>query len=63
MGAVTQELALCAKDAAGQTTKLWHSVHGGGAPLVVVSCVFGERNDCAMYQDGYLPGVWSDDAD
>jgi len=63
VGAVTQELALCAKDAAGQPAKVWYSLHGGGAPLLVVSCVVGERNDCAMYQDGYAPGAWSDDAE
>ena len=63
MGAVTQELTLCAKDAAGQVTKVWHSLHGGGAPLLVVSCVLGEKNPCAMYQDGYAPGAWSDDAE
>ncbi len=63
VGAVTQELTLCAKDAAGQATKVWHSLHGGGAPLLVISCVAGEKNSCAMYQDGYDPGAWSDDAE
>jgi hypothetical protein len=63
VGAVTQELTLCVKESATQTAKIWHSVHGGGAPLLVVSCVLGEKNPCAMYQDGYDQGVWSDDAE
>lgn len=60
VGVVTQELALCVNGAA-QPTKAWHSVHGGGAPLLVLSCVIGEPQPCRMYQDGYTEGVWSDE--
>lgn len=61
VGAVTQELALCADGATAPPTKVWHGVHGGGAPLLVLACVIGEQNPCRMYQDGYTEGVWSDD--
>ncbi len=61
VGAVTQELALCLDGATAPPTKAWHSVHGGGAPLLVLSCVIGEPEPCRMYQDGYTEGAWSDD--
>lgn len=61
LGVVTQELALCVDGATAPPTKVWHSVHGGGAPLLVLSCVIGEPDPCRVYQDGYTRGVWSDD--
>lgn len=60
VGAVTQELSLCLNDTPAQATKVWHSVHGGGAPLLVLSCVIGDAEPCRMYQNGYTEGAWSD---
>jgi hypothetical protein len=62
VGAVTQELALCVDGVTAPPKKTWHSVHGGGAPLLVISCINGEPDGCRMYQDGYTEGAWSDDA-
>jgi len=56
---VTQELSVCTHDVAtGAPLRLWHSVHGGGAPLIVLSCVT-DASPCLMYQDGYAPAAWS----
>lgn len=57
---VTQELTLCVSKAAAASEPVWHSLHGGGAPLIVLSCVLGEEPPCRMYQDGYPEGMWSD---
>jgi hypothetical protein len=61
IGAVTQELTLCANNTSGATNTIWHSIHGGGAPLIVLSCIASEKSSCQMYQDGYTPGAWSGD--
>ena len=61
VGVVTQELALCINDGHSSNTRVWHSIHGGGAPLIVLSCVLDEKNPCRMYEDGYTKGVWSED--
>lgn len=62
VGTVTQELAVCARgEGATAATPTWHSVHGGGAPLIVLSCVLGEKDPCRMYQDGYTEGAWSEE--
>jgi hypothetical protein len=63
VSAVTQELTLCVNGAAAAPTKAWHSLHGGGAPLLVLSCVRDEREPCRMYQDGYTEGAWSSDGE
>jgi hypothetical protein len=63
VGAVTQELALCARGNGEQPNRMWHSVFGGGAPLIVLSCVAGDKAPCRMYQDGYTPGAWSDEGE
>lgn len=61
VGVVTQELALCLHGAnANAEVPAWHSVHGGGAPLIVLSCVMSESSPCQMYQDGYTRGAWSE---
>lgn len=62
VGAVTQELAVCTNVPNVTTTPMWHSVHGGGAPLLVLSCVPNEKAPCRMYQDGYTKGAWSEES-
>ncbi len=61
VGAVTQELSICIGDVPATSNRAWHSIHGGGAPLLVLSCDFGEGGRCKMYQDGYDPGTWTED--
>lgn len=62
VGTVTQELAVCTHgEGATAASPMWHSVHGGGAPLIVLSCVSGEKAPCRMYQDGYTEGAWSEE--
>lgn len=64
VGTVTQELAVCARgDSATPAAPAWHSVHGGGVPLIVLSCVLAEKNPCRMYQDGYTEGAWSEESE
>ena len=62
VGVVTQELALCYQGDQGSATKMWHSLHGGGAPLLVLSCETDAKEACRLYQDGYAEGAWSDGA-
>ncbi len=57
LSVVTQELALCVNGATAPPTKVWHSLHGGGASLLVLSCVLGEPNPCRLYQDEYPEGM------
>ena len=57
VGVVTQELALCYQNAGAPPTKAWHSVHGGGAPLIVLSC--GNPESCGLYMDGHTEGAWA----
>lgn len=55
IGVTTQEIALCSKTDDGVSKKNWHSIHGGGSSLIIVSCQTSnnERQSCAVYQDGY----------
>jgi hypothetical protein len=57
---VTQELTLCVNMPGAPPEPMWHSLHGGGAPLIVLSCLLEEDPSCRMYQDGYAEGEWSD---
>jgi hypothetical protein len=57
VGVVTQELALCQQNAGAPSIKAWHSVHGGGAPLIVLSC--RNHESCALYMEGHTEGTWA----
>jgi len=54
VGVVTQELALCTIGTDDTSKKIWHSIHGGGVPLLVISCNLHDNSDtdCAVYQEG-----------
>lgn len=58
LGVVTQELALCYKGSGTSPIVAWHGLHGGGAPLIVLSCDEGEGKPCALYMDQYTEGTW-----
>lgn len=58
VGAVTQELALCYQSTKASPTKAWHSLHGGGAPLIVLSCDESVPEACALYMDQHTEGTW-----
>lgn len=58
VGAVTQELALCYQDTNASPIKLWHSLHGGGAPLIVLACSGGTPESCSLYMDRHAEGAW-----
>jgi hypothetical protein len=60
VGAVTQELALCYQGADAAPIKAWHSLHGGGAPLIVLSCDDGASNACALYMEQHTEGSWGE---
>lgn len=60
LSVVTQELTLCKNNSGKLPDKIWHSLHGGGAPLIVLSCINNKDISCRMYQDGYAPQTWSD---
>jgi hypothetical protein len=57
VGAVTQELALCFQNAGAPPIKAWHSVHGGGAPVIVLSC--SDPESCGLYMNGQTEGLWA----
>jgi hypothetical protein len=59
VGAVTQELALCQSTNASPI-KAWHSLHGGGAPLIVLSCDESAPESCALYMDRHTEGAWTE---
>jgi hypothetical protein len=61
LSVVTEEISVCGL-ITGQATPapIWYSLHGGGAPLIVVSCEMNEKPVCLMYQDGYAHGAWSE---
>jgi hypothetical protein len=61
VGAVTQELSICVGDSPATSNSVWHTIHGGGSPLLVLACDFGGTKSCKMYQDGYELGAWSQD--
>ena len=56
IGVVTQELTLCQQEAETSYVKIWHSVHGGGAPLILLSC---ESESCSLYMEGHAEGTWT----
>jgi hypothetical protein len=58
VGAVTQQLVLCYQDANASPTKLWHSLHGGGASFIVLACNEDARESCALYMDRHSEGTW-----
>ncbi len=59
IGVVTQELALCHQGAASSPpTKIWHILHGGGAPFIILSCDGTSRQSCALYMDRHAEGDW-----
>lgn len=60
VGAVTQELALCHQGANASPIKAWHSLHGGGAPLIVLSCDESTPESCALYMDQHTEGAWTE---
>jgi len=60
VGAVTQELALCYSGTNAAPSRAWHSLHGGGAPLIVLSCDGGTPRSCALYMDQHTEGVWAE---
>lgn len=62
VGAVTQELALCYRGADGSPVKAWHSLHGGGAPLLVLSCDENVQQPCALFMDQHTDGAWEEPA-
>ena len=59
VGVVTQELALCYQVADASPVKLWDILHGGGAPLLVLSCDGPNQGSCALYMEGYTEGPWA----
>jgi hypothetical protein len=61
LSVVTQELTLCKKNNVANPDKIWHSLHGGGEPLIVLSCIKNEKYSCLVYQEGYAPNMWYDD--
>ena len=58
VGAVTQELALCYQGGDASAIKAWHSLHGGGAPFIVLSCDGSNSEPCALYMDQHIDGRW-----
>lgn len=60
VGAVTQELALCYSGTNAPATSAWHSLHGGGAPLIVLSCEGSTPKSCSLYMDQHTEGVWAE---
>lgn len=58
VGVVTQELTLCYQPEGASPMMVWHSLHGGGAPLIVVSCSGTTPDSCALYMDLYIEGSW-----
>ena len=60
VGVVTQELSLCYQDAGAATTRAWHSLHGGGAPLIVLSCDTSAPESCALYMQQHAEGGWDE---
>lgn len=60
VGAVTQELALCHQSTNASPIKAWHSLHGGGAPLIVLSCDESASESCALYMDEHTEGAWTE---
>jgi len=60
VGAVTQELALCYQGADNSPIKAWHSLHGGGAPLIVLSCDESASDACALYMEQHTEGTWEE---
>lgn len=62
VGAVTQELALCYKGTEASPIKAWHSLHGGGAPMIVLSCDDSASNACALYMEQHTEGPWEENS-
>lgn len=60
VGTVTQELALCYQGAEPSPITIWHSVHGGGAPLIVLSCDASVPSSCALYMEQHTEGAWDE---
>jgi len=60
VGVVTQELSLCYQGAAASPIKAWHSLHGGGAPLIVLACDGTAPESCALYMEQHAEGVWEE---
>lgn len=60
VGVVTQELSLCYQAANGSPTRAWHSLHGGGAPLIVLSCDTSAPESCALYMQQHAEGPWEE---
>jgi len=60
VGVVTQELSLCYQDSDASPTRAWHSVHGGGAPLIVLSCDTNVPKSCALYMQQHAEGAWEE---
>lgn len=60
VGSVTQELTLCYQGADASPTKAWHSLHGGGAPLIVLSCGESAPDACALYMEQHTEGPWEE---
>ena len=60
VGVVTQELSLCYQDANASPTRAWHSLHGGGAPLIVLSCDTSALEPCALYMQQHAEGAWEE---
>ena len=58
VGVVTQELTLCRLDDSGKPVAAWHGLHGGGAPLIVLSCYADDSRRCALYMEQHAEGSW-----
>lgn len=58
VGVVTQELSLCYRDDSGKPVATWHGLHGGGAPLIVLSCRGADSGSCALYMEQHAEGSW-----
>jgi hypothetical protein len=55
---VTQELTLCRLDDSGKPVAAWRGLHGGGAPLIVLSCPADNSRPCALYMEQHAEGSW-----
>ena len=57
VGTTTQELALCYQGNGTTPIRVWHSLHGGGAPFIVLSCDRDAQESCALYMDQHSEGA------
>jgi hypothetical protein len=58
IGVVTQELAVCTSEPSGPPNLLWHTIQGGGEPVLVLSCVLEDEDPCLLHNRGSTEGMW-----